>query len=293
MTILVAYFFLVSGEPMRAVDGITPTSAPQPGCRMDAGLITVPNKVSATDPILVVFERNPWLMSVGSDFPTVVVYEDGRMLFIQREGRQAKVMMGHVDARAAATLRDSLVARGFTKAAAETTCSDWTDQVTVEILLRGGASWKMASAYGIGRDGRCKVAPPKAFLDAYTALQRLRPTDAKPFEPEEIAVEIWGFESAKGEPLPWPTEVPAPPTSVVPEEYGPYSPKSYRYVISARFRPQIDKLIRMMNSADPPRAVLLNGHRWTVVPRSLWQGYRLVEDVMRCAHRNLRSRPIE
>lgn len=292
MTVLLAYLFLIAGEPMRSSEGLTPTSAPS--CRVDAGLITVSTKASLGAPILVVFERNPWLMSVGSDFPSVVVYEDGRMLFAEGEGHQAKVKTGQVDARVAVTLRDQLVARGFTKAAAGTTCSDATDQVIVEILLRTGASWKMASAYGIRRDGRCNAIPPKAFVDAYAALQRLRPIGAKAFEPEEIEVMIWGFEYAKGVPVPWPADVPAPPTNVVPEEYGPYSPKSYNHVISARFRPQIDKLIRMMNSSSPARAMLLNGHKWTVVPRWLWPGYHVVEDVVRCAHNNLsKSLPTE
>ena len=79
---------------------------------------------------------------------------------------------------------------------------------------------------------------------------------------------IWGFEYARGEPIPWPKDVPAPPANVVPEEYAPNSPKSYDHVMSARFRPQIEKLLRAMNSSNPPRAMLLNGHKWTVVPRA-------------------------
>jgi len=245
MTIFLAYLFIVFVEPMRAVVGPVPTTVSQESCHVDAGLITIPKTASGAAPILVVFERNPWLMSVGSDFPSVVVYEDGRMIFVQEEGRQAKPMTGKGDPRVATTLRDQLVARGFTKLAVETNCSDATDQVTVEILLRTGASWKMASAYGIRRDGRCGVTPPKAFVDGYTALQRLRPSDSKPFEPEELQVQIWGFEHAKGEPLPWPSEVPSPPITVVPEEYGPYAPKSYDHVIPATSNvvewPQVDR----------------------------------------------------
>ena len=285
MTIFLAYLFVVFGAPMRAVEGPVPTAVSHERCRVDAGLITVPKDASNAAPMFVVFERNPWLTSVGSDFPSVVVYEDGRMIFVQGEGLQAKPMTGKVDAKVATTLRDQLVAGGFTKLEGETNCSEATDQVTVEIILRTGASWKMASAYGLRKNGRCGVIPPKSFVDAYTALQRLRPSDSKPFEPEEIQVQLWGFEYAKGRPLPWPSDVPAPPSTVVPEQYGPYAPKSYNHVIPAKYRPQVEKLIHAMDSADPPRAMLLNGHKWTVVPRWLWPGYAVVEDVVRCAHR--------
>jgi hypothetical protein len=241
---------------------------------------------STAAPLIVLFERNPWLMSVGSDFPTLVVYEDGRALFVSGDRQKARVMNGHVDPRAAVSLRDELVAGGFMEAAADTTCSRATDQVTVEILVRRGASWKMASAYGIGKDGSCEGRAPKAFVEAYRRLQKLGPAGAKPFEPDEIEVMIWGFEYARGEPIPWPSDVPAPPANVVPQEDGPYRPRSYDHVVSARFRPQIEKLVRAMDSSKPPRAMLLNGHKWTVVPRALWPGYRLVEDVVRCAYKN-------
>jgi hypothetical protein len=246
----------------------------------------VSTSTSTAEPLIVLFERNPWLDAVGSDFPTVVVYEDGRTLFVRGDRVKAEVMIGRIESRAAVSLRDEIVAAGFMDAPADTTCTRTTDQVTVEILVRRGVSWKMASAYGIGKDGRCEARPPKAFVDAYRRLQKVQGAGAKRFEPEEIEVMIWGFEYARGEPIPWPADVPAPPANVVPEEYAPHSPKSYDHVLSARFRPQIEKLLRAMNSSNPPRAMLLNGHKWAVVPRALWPGYRLVEGVARCAYKN-------
>jgi hypothetical protein len=282
----VAYLSVVVLGALTAADAAIPMTTVQPHCRVDAGRVTVSTSMSTPEPLIVLFERNPWLMSVGSDFPAVVVYEDGRTLYVEGDGRKTKVMSGHIDSRAAVSLRDELVVDGFLNVAADTTCSDKTDQITVEILVRRGVSWKMTSAYGIGRDGDCKVRPPKPFVEAYRRLQKLRAAGAKPFEPEEIEVIIWGFEHARSEPIPWPADVPAPPANVVPEEYAPNNPKPYDHVVSAKFRSQIDKLTRAMDSSNPPRAMLLNGHKWTVVPRSLWPGYRLVEDVVRCAYKN-------
>lgn len=281
-----AYLSVFVVSALTAADAVTPAAA-KPVCLVDAaGLITLSDPSPTAAPLIVLFERNPWLMSVGSDFPTVVVYEDGRALFVEGDGKKARAMIGHLDPRASVRLRDEMVAGGFLEMAANTMCSRATDQTTVQILVRRGVSWRIASAYGIGKDGACEGRAPKAFLEAYRRLQKLGPSGARPFDPEEIEVMIWGFEYARGEPIPWPSDVPAPPANVVPQEYGPYSPKSYDHVVSAKFRPRIEKLVRAMNSTEPPRSMLLNGHKWAVVFRSLWPGYRAVEDVVRCAYKN-------
>jgi hypothetical protein len=283
---------VVMWATLMAADGAAPAAPPKPLCRFDAGLVTVSTLASSGDPLIVLYERNPWLMSVGSDFPTVVIYEDGRVLFVEGARGHEKVMSGHVDAGVAVGLRDELVAAGFMGVPGDTNCAGGvSDLVTVEILVRRGDAWKMASAYGLGRDGSCGAPPPKAFVEAYGRLLKLRPRHAKPFAPEEIDVEIWGFENAVGKPVPWPAEVPAPPANVIPQWNAPYSPKAYHHVLPAKFQPQIAKLLRALVAGKHPRAMLLNGQKWTVDPRALWPGYRMVEDAVHCAYDKRAVRP--
>jgi len=289
---------LTIAEVFLALGARTAIAGPpaKPSCRVEGGLVTVtaaaPGSPASGEPLIVLYERNPWLMSVGSDFPTVAVYEDGRVLFVEGKRGNERAMIGHLDARAAEALRDDLVGAGFMGVPSDTDCAKGvSDQVTVEVLVRRGAAWKMASAHGLGRDGSCDGRSPKAFVEAYRRLLKLRPADAKPFEPEELDVQIWGFENALGKPVPWPADVPAPPATVIPQWNAPYSPKGYHHVLSAKFRPQLEKLLRAMNTGKSSRAMLLNGHKWTVDPRPLWPGYRVVEEVVHCAYDKRVVRP--
>ena len=256
----------------------------RPICRADTGRVTPPVPMSGRLPLLVLFERNPWSMVIAADFPAVAIYEDGQMLLVRGEGRAAQALHGRIEASAASALRDHIAASGFLDAPLRTDCSQATDQTTVQILLRDGTSWKVASAYGMGKDGSCAVAPAPAFVAAYARLQKLDAADAHDFVPEELELMLWDFAHAQAPPLPWPSDVPPPPASVVPEFYGPEDPKTYRQALPATFQAAIERLARELNASDPPRAVRLNGHQWSVDWRWRWPGADIVDRIVRCAH---------
>lgn len=40
-------------------------------------------------PLAVLIQSDPWAMVIGSDTPRVAIYENGRVIFVQRSGRTA------------------------------------------------------------------------------------------------------------------------------------------------------------------------------------------------------------
>jgi len=237
---------------------------------VDAGLITIPKTASGAAPILVVFERNPWLMSVGSDFPSVVVYEDGRMIFVQEEGRQARVIRGsqppfetsssHVDLRSSQwkpIARTRLIKSPSRSSCALAHLGKWRRRMALE---------ETGDAESLRRKRLSMATPPCRDCDRPTRSRLSRRNSRSRF----------GASS---------------------------TPRVSHCRGQARFRLRrspwclrntVHTLPSPMTTSSPPRAMLLNGHKWTVVPRWLWPGYAIIEDVVRCAHiARWKGRPAE
>ncbi|TKD12666.1 hypothetical protein [Polyangium fumosum] len=93
-------------------------------------------------PLVVLRERNPWLMVLGSDVPTIVVYEDGLVVYHKLVGNKAEALTANVGAEAAKKLGEELATADFMALPAQASVTAATDQPTVGIALRQGSQWK-------------------------------------------------------------------------------------------------------------------------------------------------------
>ena len=237
---------------------------PAPVRRAVAARDVPPPTVAAAPhrPVAALYEENPWLMVVGSDAPSVVLYEDGHVIHAVGEGRDARMVEGHLGPGAARRfVRDHADLAGV---APFTECSGSTDQPTVRILVRVGDRWDVRSVYGFSTDPRAHYpedAPaPPAFARAYRDLVALRAADDRPWVPETVEVMVWGFDYARAA-VPWPPDLPPPPPTLLPPDGGTAS-----MLVAGRHRARVVELVRSLGEAT---AVSFNGHRWAVSLRDV------------------------
>jgi hypothetical protein len=223
---------------------------------------TLPEPTDARrHPLIALYERDPWLMVVGSDVPSVVVYEDGSVLYVRpsSDGGPPKQLEGHLAREEAKALAETTI--GLISADEVHVEVNWTDQPTTEILARSPASggWTANSYYGLSRRGLSHKEPGEAFesrfYDAVKKLAALDPPGATVWRPETIEIMLWDFSHARGE-VAWPKAVPAPPAKVKPPERG-----VYKHFIDGQY----EQPMREFLAAQPgTTAIALNGRKCSV-----------------------------
>jgi hypothetical protein len=84
-------------------------------------------------PVVVLIERNPWLMVFGSDSPTFALYDDGAVIYAD-PARKAYVSARLSKAEASALLQDLALTK-LVGLDANYSTSDWSDQPTNELTF--------------------------------------------------------------------------------------------------------------------------------------------------------------
>jgi hypothetical protein len=252
-----------------AACGQAPTfSSSRRPAERNACLAAIPADADA--PRFVVYDRNPWLRLVGSDFPTVAVWADGTIVFTQHHERaQATIASARFEAVAARILPTLRASPPFGS------LSNVTDQPTVELVTKDGDQWHDVHIYGLTPDS----AADGAVVDAYRQLLAMRPTTGTPFQPVDIQIVLWSFDNALST-VAWPADVPAP-ADLVPDAPK-TEPSSVRFVVATKYQEALAPMFEQLRR-DDPSAVELNGHKWTVVAMQRYRGQATIDQVLRCA----------
>lgn len=255
-------------------------------------------------PSVVLYERDPWLSLVGSDAPTVALWDTGEILFIHEVGKRAVLWQAKIDPTTAHELAAN-VARWTATVPLNSSVSEWTDATTVELVVRDGNHWRSTSVYGLTRDGaptpvevgsdlelvehpENRPVVPGELMRAYRELLKTRPTTGTAFQPADLEVVFWGFDYAHGPAVPWPDSVPAPPRDKVPAgDLG--DPTSYSFVVPAGYLGALQAMNREAQASKPPRGIGFNGHKWTVSVVERFRGQETIDAVIRCAHAESRA----
>ncbi len=231
-------------------------------------------------PLAVLWQMNPWLMVIGSDVPTVVVYDDG-LVVMQRIARHSvsriQGQLAPADARALAARIDA----GLAKSPHHSSANLATDQPTVDILVQSGGLWREASCYGLSADGVSSTRgssgseAPVGFVTAFKALLSVKPSGEKSWVPDQIEIMLWGNDGAPRA-TPWPTDVPAPAASITPPPPG---SGVIKHVVAGKYEPALKAYL----SANSGRGVRLNGHTWALRYRVRVPSEEFIQKVRRCA----------
>lgn len=208
-------------------------------------------------PLIYMIERDPRRLIIGSDEPTLVVYEDGlaiqnRVIRGRPEQRQGRLSTEQVTA-----LVQQIAANGFMDLPRRMTAESHMHAQAAMIGVRVGEWWKWVTVEGLHLDALPRDAPRlDVFASTYCTLWSLDVPDARVWEPEEVDVMLWGYNHAK-QAVPWPSDVPPPPSTLKPPKLG---EGAYKHRIEGKYEPV---LIELLEDA-PGQAVLFNGEKWAV-----------------------------
>ncbi len=92
--------------------------------------------------------------------------------------------------------------------------------------------------------------------------------------------------------MPWPADLPAPPSSWVPLSSDPPKPYTHHFSLDVRYRDALWRLLRA--TEEKVTAVGFNGHKWIVYPNLRFRGQGTVDRArQRCGPEGYAPRRVE
>jgi hypothetical protein len=226
-----------------------------PLCCAALGFAQTHNKPTKPKPLVVLYERNPWLMVVGADSPTFALYESGLVIFLRESREYGSVVL---DEKERSDFLDSLgLDKSFYDLKENYFATRFTDQPTSVLTVWAGGSAKKVTVYGnLRTDPEARSNAPGTFLRIFDALVSYDMARAIPWIPGEIEVMVWPFEHSRGEPLAWPNEWPDLKQPTTRKRGSLYS----IHLDSRHF----DELKKLLKSRGETQAMLIDGKKWAV-----------------------------
>lgn len=147
-------------------------------------------------PLIVLLETDPWLMVIGSDVPSFVLYEKGQIIYKVIKRRKAKLYEATLSKDELSkvitmfSISDSIYALDDR----EIVISNATDQPSNNLYLNITQE-KMISLYGYLDEESRKYAP-KVFLSVYDKIKAYRSDSAKEWLPKKIELMFGDYDHA-------------------------------------------------------------------------------------------------
>ncbi len=262
-------------EPAAAVpEAAAPAVATAPAAAMPTSVTSV--EVDGLDalphrPLLVLTEENPHLMVDGSDVPTMVIYDDGLVVF---HGGQHSVTLKPAEAL---RLVEAIATPEFLALPVLTRVRERGGLPTVHIGLRLGTRWKYVAVYGVPlgivvlNEGEPMPQGPVAFMRAYADLLAFDAPGSAPWTPESVEVMLWDFSHAHDQ-RPWPADVPAPPSDWLPGG-------TRHHILAGSHEPALH---RFLDGLAETQAVAFNKHLWSIGVRRIVPAEDYMRAVQAC-----------
>jgi len=245
--------------------------------------LTLTLSAAAPKPLLVVVEQNPWLMVIGSDSPTFVLYNDGTLIYLRSKPTPEEPFHRRTVSDSARTKRE-LIPYDISKMAEHYELSAATDQITTivwtpekRIEVYGG--WRKPRDLGGDNDSRWKMivererkmweSLPENLRKTLYRIDELRGKDGIAWLPTMVEVMFWPYEYAPDESIVWPKEWPglsAPNTKKRGKD-------SYSIFLSSE---RYDEFRRFLKTRKEKGAILIDGrkmaesHRFPFPEEELW-----------------------
>ncbi len=153
---------------------------------------------------IVLIERDPWLMVIGSDSPTFAFYSNGDVIYRTEKGYKESTL----DKTQQIKFLHSINVEKLSVAAKHYDASQSTDQPTIILAIIGKAKPSIISVYGSLRSSEVREALPPEVSAAYDTLKTFSDPAARDWLPEKIEVIIWPYEYAPDKSIFWPKDWP-------------------------------------------------------------------------------------
>ena len=176
---------------------------------------------SAAEPVLVVLERNPWLMVIGSDSPTFALYDDGSVIWLRDKPTKDEPFSRGTTPSAKAALKE-VIPYDLEKFSEHYELTSWTDQPTTVIwtpqkTISIYGRWRPASDPVASdpqlkaiaeRDKKMSDSLPAEIRESLLRIDAQRKHEGDAWLPNRVEVMLWPYEYAPEESLVWPKKWP-------------------------------------------------------------------------------------
>jgi hypothetical protein len=210
-------------------------------------------------PVVVLYETNPWLMVVGSDVPSFALYENGQIIYKQVSAKQVKyVEVTHDRTQTQAIIKTLGITDSLLNERPAIEASTSTDQPTNILLLNFGKV-KQIQVYGFLRspESEARAKTPKDFLTVYDHLIHFNDPAAKEWLPDTIEVMATAYSHSPEKPLKWNSawnDLKSPTTVKRNDNlYSIYLTKS-----------QFSDLLKLLKSMKEKQAIEINGEKYSL-----------------------------
>ncbi|QQY81565.1 hypothetical protein JJL45_11590 [Tamlana sp. s12] len=209
-------------------------------------------------PVVVLVETNPWLMVIGSDVPTIAIYESGNIVYKRIEKKKMHYYSVKLDS---AQTQDLIYSLGITdslvnmKEYIEAAYS--TDQPTNELILNFNEPI-VKQVYGNLRDDKVvREKTPKEFLTVYDNLIIYKNKKEKEWIPDNIEIMLTDYSHSPEKPKEWPENWPNLESELTVKRseslYSLYLPKEH-----------FEEFKALISDLKEKQAIEINGKKFSV-----------------------------
>lgn len=207
---------------------------------------------SAPTPEVVLIERDPWKMVIGSDSPRFALYSNGKVIYRQgEEYRSAQLSSAelHSFRKSLAIVHNPALSGRYNVALA-------TDQPDNALLLYRNEP-VFLDVYGSLDDEQVVSRLPRSVRKAYDTVRSFSHARSHRWLPEKIEVMVWPYEYAPEPSIMWQPGWPglSDPDTVRrgDNSYSLFLPSS-----------ELKNLEQFLATENPKGAVEIDGHKWAV-----------------------------
>lgn len=213
-------------------------------------------------PLVVLVEKNPWLMVIGSDVPTFVLYENGQIIYKKAIGNKIKYFKTSIPKK---EIPDEIKKLGVTDSLqtlpSYISAMEATDQPTSELII----NYDFRSQITVYGSLRYEKSPargktPSAFLKVFDKLINFKDTKAKEWLPDSVEVMLTSYSYSPETPTNWPAGWP--------DLKDPHTVQRSVDLYSVYIdRKELDKLKKLVSSLGDKQAVKVSGRLFSIAYR--------------------------
>lgn len=216
-------------------------------------------------PLVVLRETDPWMMVVGSDTPTLVVYDDRTVIARgwDDDGEQVVYRRKPLDQRVFETLLGAVgtLCAGPPWKKRYDAAPGVSDMPSIQIFVRLARGAKITEIYG--PHDAAAVPPELRLLVGY--LEAFSLAGSVVWRPDFVEVMLWPYEYAPDASTAWPVDWPGLESARTMK----CSADMYCVFLDGRL---LDDLNRLAAQRKPRGAILLGGRKWAMAYRPVLPG---------------------
>lgn len=209
-------------------------------------------------PIVVLYETNPWLMVIGSDVPSFALYENGQIIYRKIVNKRYKYFQVQTEREKTQRIIKTFgITDSLMKMGDYTSVSATTDQPT-NILILNFDTVRQISVYGnLQHKEEARKQTPSVFLTVYDNILKFEDNAASEWLPDSIEVMLTKYDYSPEKPLSWnSTWGDIHSATTVKHDDNMYS----LYIDKKYF----DDLVKLMGKLTEKQAVEVNGGKYAI-----------------------------